>query len=63
VTAAFLAWFLGCVVVYSALFGTGFLLYGRIASAGVSGLVFVGSLVWLSKTVPRVGFLATADSQ
>ncbi|MCH2464393.1 MAG: Na+:solute symporter [Gemmatimonadetes bacterium] len=28
-TAAFLAWFLGCVAIYGALFGTGYALYGR----------------------------------
>src|SRR2546422_2396276 len=29
VTAAFLCWFLGCVVIYAALFGTGYALYGK----------------------------------
>jgi len=29
-SAAALAWFLGCVAVYSALFGTGFILYGQV---------------------------------
>ena len=28
--ASFLAWFLGCVAVYAALFATGYLLYARI---------------------------------
>ena len=31
IAAAFLAWFLGCVAVYAALFATGYLLYGRLA--------------------------------
>ena len=54
-TAAFLAWFLGCVVVYGALFGTGYVLYGRGALAalclGAAGLAAVGLL----KTLGRVG--------
>ncbi|MFQ5704441.1 MAG: sodium:solute symporter family protein [Gemmatimonadales bacterium] len=29
-SASLLSWFLGCVVVYSALFGTGYLLYGKL---------------------------------
>ena len=36
ITAAFLAWFLGCVLVYAALFGTGYLLYGQGAGSGGS---------------------------
>jgi hypothetical protein len=47
---------LGCTVVYSALFGTGFLLYGSIL-AGVFGLLIAGfAAVGLFATLPRVGF-------
>lgn len=53
--AAFLAWFLACTVVYGALFGTGYLLYGDLipglvclTTAGVAG-------GWLMRTLPRVG--------
>jgi Na+/proline symporter len=55
-SAAMLCWFLGCTVVYSALFGTGFLLYGSIL-AGVFGLLIAGfAAVGLFATLPRVGF-------
>jgi len=54
-TAAFLGWFLGCVVVYGALFGTGYALYGRVGLAvmclGVAALAAFGLL----KTLGRVG--------
>lgn len=56
VTAAFLAWFLGCAVVYSALFGTGFFLYGRIVPAVICLALFVITVQALLKTFPRVGF-------
>ena len=54
-TAAFLGWFLGCVVVYGALFGTGYALYGRAGLAaiclGTSALAAFGLL----KTLGKVG--------
>ena len=55
-SAAFLAWFLGCVGVYAALFATGYLLYGRhfigLLCAAVAALC-----AWaLSRVVPKVGF-------
>jgi Na+/proline symporter len=55
--AGLLAWFLGCVMVYGALFGTGFLLYGNVV-AGSAGLV-VAALAGrgVLKLLPRVGFL------
>ncbi|MGD8496413.1 MAG: Na+:solute symporter [Gemmatimonadales bacterium] len=53
---AFTCWVLGCVVVYAALFGTGWALYGdtgpAAAAAGVAALAGVGLL----RLVPRVGF-------
>ncbi|MXX56763.1 MAG: Na+:solute symporter [Gemmatimonadetes bacterium] len=47
VTAAFLAWFLGCVLVYAALFGTGYLLYGQGVAAVVALAISAGAGVWL----------------
>ncbi|HEX9165763.1 MAG TPA: sodium:solute symporter family protein [Gemmatimonadales bacterium] len=55
VTAAFLCWFLGCVVVYGALFATGALLYGRVAPGLLYSAVAVGAAIWLFRTLPRVG--------
>ncbi|HSG81572.1 MAG TPA: sodium:solute symporter family protein [Gemmatimonadota bacterium] len=55
-SAAILCWFLGCLVVYSALFGTGLLLYGNIAY-GISALgVATIAATGLFGTLPRVGF-------
>jgi SSS family solute:Na+ symporter len=54
-TAAFLAWFLGCVVVYGALFGTGYLLYGSGASGLACLVVAAGAAYGLMRTLPRVG--------
>ncbi|MGI9626353.1 MAG: sodium:solute symporter family protein [Longimicrobiales bacterium] len=56
VTAAFLAWFLGCVLVYGSLFATGFFLYGQMPQAAVSFVAAVGAGVWLFKVLPRIGF-------
>src|SRR5437867_3496338 len=56
VTAAFLCWFLGCVVIYAALFGTGYVLYGKLLP-GIVCLVAAGAAAWgLFRTLPRVGF-------
>jgi len=56
VTAAFLCWFLGCVIIYSALFGTGYLLYGK-PLPGIACLVAAAAAAWgLFRTLPRVGF-------
>jgi Na+/proline symporter len=54
-TAAFLAWFLGCVVVYGALFGTGYALYGSGVLAAVCLGAAATAAVGLLKTLPRVG--------
>src|SRR5207247_2889988 len=35
VSAAFLCWFLGVAVIYAALFGTGYLVYGKMTTAAV----------------------------
>lgn len=54
-SAAFLAWFLGCVVVYGAVLGTGYALYGRGLPAGVClGAAAVAAFA-LMKTLPKVG--------
>jgi len=54
-SAAFLAWFLGCVVVYGALFGTGYALYGSVALAVVCLGVAAVAAFGLMRTLPRVG--------
>ncbi|MCH7825056.1 MAG: Na+:solute symporter [Acidobacteria bacterium] len=56
-TAAFLAWFLGCVTVYAALFGTGYFLYGELVPGIVCLFLFVVAAGWLSRVLPRVGFV------
>jgi Na+/proline symporter len=53
---AFLCWFLGCLFVYAALFGTGYLLYGK---GLVSVLCFTTAAVagsGLFRALPRVHF-------
>lgn len=53
--AAFLAWFLGITVVYGAVLGTGYVLYGRALLAVVClGAAAIASFALL-KTLPRVG--------
>lgn len=53
--AAFLAWFLGITVVYGAVLGTGYVLYGRTLLAVVClGAAAIASFALL-KTLPRVG--------
>ena len=56
VTAAFLCWFLGCVVIYAALFGNGYVLYGK-PLPGIACLAIAGAAAWgLFRALPRVGF-------
>jgi len=57
-TAGLLAWFLGCTMVYGALFGTGFLLYGQVAPGVMALIVAVASGWGVFRTLPRVGFLS-----
>jgi hypothetical protein len=56
VTAAFLCWFLGLVTIYTALFGTGYLIYGSplpgVACLAVGAIAAAGLL----RTAPKVGF-------
>jgi solute:Na+ symporter, SSS family len=56
ITAAFLAWFLGCVAVYASLFGTGYLLYGRVSLGLVCAAIAVLSALLLARVIPKVGF-------
>ncbi|HWP39144.1 MAG TPA: sodium:solute symporter family protein [Gemmatimonadales bacterium] len=56
VTAAFLCWFLGVAVIYLALFGTGYVLYGLVAP-GLACLAGGAAAAWgLFRALPRVGF-------
>ena len=54
-TAAFLAWFLGCIVVYGALFGTGYMLYGEASLAALCLGSAAIATFGLLRTLPRVG--------
>ncbi len=55
-SAAFLCWFLGCVVVYAALFGTGYFVYGQRLFGFLSTAIVAVAAIGLFKTLPRVGF-------
>lgn len=54
VAAAFIAWFLGIAAVYSALFGTGFFLYGQVGYGVLAVLITVASAIGLFKVLPKV---------
>jgi Na+/proline symporter len=54
-TAALLAWFLGCMAIYGAVFGTGYALYGRIPLAVICLSASGVAALALMKTLPRVG--------
>ena len=56
--AGLLSWFLGCVMVYAALFGTGYLLYGNVALGLIVLIVAVVAGWGVMKLLPRVGFLS-----
>ncbi len=56
VSAAFLCWFLGVGVIYATLFGTGYLLYGKLTAAIVC-LAAAAVAAWgLFRAMRRVGF-------
>lgn len=55
-TASLLCWFLGCLVVYSVLFGTGYTLYGHLAWGGLCFLIAAIGAVGIFRALPRVGF-------
>ncbi|HEX6071249.1 MAG TPA: sodium:solute symporter family protein [Longimicrobiaceae bacterium] len=52
---ALLGWVLGCTAVYSALFGTGSVLYAKWPQATVWIVLFVISAVWLARLLPGLG--------
>lgn len=54
-SAAFLAWFLGCLTIYAALFGTGYLLYGSLAVGGACLAVAAAAAWGVLRVLPRVG--------
>ena len=56
VAAGFLAWFLGCLAVYAALFGTGYLLYGRTALGLICVSIAVVAAYGLYRTIPKISF-------
>ena len=56
VSAAFLCWFLGVVVIYAALFGTGYLLYGKPVTAIVCLAAAAVAAGGLFRAMRRVGF-------
>jgi Na+/proline symporter len=51
---AVLGWVCGCTFVYSALFGTGALLYGHPQQGAICFLVTIGSGVGLIRVVPKI---------
>jgi Na+/proline symporter len=56
VTAAFLCWFLGVAVIYTALFGTGYFVYGH-PLPGLACAAGTAVAAWgLFRFLPRVGF-------
>jgi Na+/proline symporter len=56
VTAAFLCWFLGVAVIYTALFGTGYFVYGH-PLPGLACAAGTAIAAWgLFRNLPRVGF-------
>jgi Na+/proline symporter len=53
-SAALLAWFLGCVLVYGALFGTGYALYGRASAAIACLTVAAAAAAGVARILPRI---------
>jgi glucose-1-phosphate thymidylyltransferase len=49
-----LAWVAGCTFVYAALFGSGSLLYGRLAQGAIWIVLFVASGIYLVRLLPRL---------
>ncbi|HSA54532.1 MAG TPA: sodium:solute symporter family protein [Gemmatimonadaceae bacterium] len=49
-----LGWILGCLLVYSALFGAGSFIYGQVAQGMVWLVAFVVSVAGLSRVMPRI---------
>ena len=53
-TAAFLAWFLGCIAIYGALFGTGYALYGRNTLSLLCITIAALAILWLFRLLPKL---------
>ena len=51
---SFLGWVLGCLLVYSALFGTGSFIYGQNAQGMVWLVAFVVAVIGLSRVMPKM---------
>jgi SSS family solute:Na+ symporter len=57
ISAPMLGWFLGCILVYGALFGTGMLLYGEMVTGLFLFAVSAGSAYWMFKILPKIQFM------
>ena len=53
-TAAFLAWFLGCIAIYGALFGTGYALYGRNTLSLLCITIAALAILWRFRLLPKI---------
>ena len=53
-TAAFLAWFLGCIAIYGALFGTGYALYGHNTLSFLCTATAALAILWLFRLLPKI---------
>ncbi len=51
---ALLGWVVGCVLVYSALFGTGSFIYGRVGPGIVCAVLFVASAAAMARLLPAM---------
>ena len=56
ISASLMAWGLGCLSVYSALFGTGMFLYGRTTEGIVFMIVSIAAGANLFRTLSKIGF-------
>lgn len=54
--AAFLCWFLGCMAVYTVVFGTGYIIYGNVGVGLVLIAASLGAATWILRLVPKIGF-------
>jgi SSS family solute:Na+ symporter len=51
---ALLGWILGCLLIYSALFGTGYLIYGNASAGGLCFTVAAGSAIAMALLLSRM---------
>ena len=56
ISASLMAWGLGCLSVYSALFGTGMFLYGRTTEGIVFMIISISAGAILFRTLSKIGF-------